>query len=87
MLAYHSRKGGAKSDMEPIDPFAQSSEEGRERLYRIKKALAEGTYAVDADALAAKLLHSMLEPHGNGSPQITVPLQTETQAVLDHGKG
>jgi hypothetical protein len=68
--------------MEPIDPFAQLPDVERERLYRVKKAVAEGTYAVSVDALAAKLLDSMLEAHANRSLQITDSLQTEVQALL-----
>jgi hypothetical protein len=74
--------------MEPIDPFAQLPDVERGRLYKVKKAVAEGTYAVSADALAAKLLDSMLGAHANRSFQITDSLQTEVQALLlDQKKG
>jgi hypothetical protein len=64
--------------MEPIElPDLE-----RERLYRVKKAVAEGTYAVSADALAARLLDSMLEGHAERSLPISDPQQTAAQALL-----
>lgn len=73
--------------MEPIDPYAQLPDVERDRLYRVKKAVAEGTYDVSVDALAAKLLDSILESHGDRSRQTTDSLQNEVQALLDQGKG
>jgi Anti-sigma-28 factor, FlgM len=74
--------------MGPRERYVHLSDVERERLYRIKKAVAEGTYNVSADALAETLLESMLECHADGSTQTTGPLQTAVQAPqVDQKKG
>jgi hypothetical protein len=40
---------------------APLTDEDRERLKKIKKAIAAGTYHIDAEDVAAKLILSMLE--------------------------
>jgi hypothetical protein len=59
-LAHHTVNGATKADREPDDPCAMLSNIERERVYRVRKAVAEGNYDVSADALATKLIESML---------------------------
>jgi Anti-sigma-28 factor, FlgM len=69
-------------DMEPKDPCVMLSDVERERVYRVRKAVAEGTYEVSADALAATLIQSMLEFHYCRSLPSTDSLQTEVEPLL-----
>jgi urate oxidase len=50
--------------MGSINPLAPPTDTERERLDRIRKAVADGTYEVSAEALATKLLQSMSEFDG-----------------------
>jgi hypothetical protein len=74
--------------MEPKDPWAMLSDLERERVYRVRKAVAEGTYDVSAGALAAKLIQSMLEVHHSRSLPSKYSLQTEGEPLPpDQKKG
>ncbi len=52
-----AQKSGQPGDSEPPIDDAR-----REKIERLKKAVADGTYSVSAEELADKLIEHMLEP-------------------------
>jgi Anti-sigma-28 factor, FlgM len=71
--------GGQELQMNPKDQGTPLSDDDRERLSMIKKAIFAGTYQVSADDVAAKLVLSMLEfCDDSSSAEASSSRETET---------
>jgi hypothetical protein len=70
--------------MEPKDqdPCAMLSDVECEKVYRVRKAVAEGTYNVSTEALAARLIQAMLGFHDCRSLPSTTLLQTGVEPLM-----
>jgi hypothetical protein len=67
--------------MNPKNQGIPLTDEDRERLYIIRKAIAAGTYQISADDVAAKLILSMLEfVDASSSSETTSSSDTEVES-------
>jgi anti-sigma28 factor (negative regulator of flagellin synthesis) len=53
---------GQESGKQPSDSESPIDDARREKIEKLKKAMADGTYSVSAEEVANKLIEHMLEP-------------------------
>jgi hypothetical protein len=80
-LVVFRRLRGPELQMNPKNQGIPLTDEDRERLYIIRKAIAAGTYQISADDVAAKLILSMLEfVDASSSSETTSSSDTEVES-------